>query len=36
VEPNWLVVNWVTNSPLSMAMAWTVACLARASAIALA
>jgi hypothetical protein len=36
VEQKWSVVNWVSTSPLSMATVWTAACLARASAVALA
>jgi hypothetical protein len=36
VDPNWSPMNWVTTSLLSMATAWTAACLAKASAVALA
>jgi hypothetical protein len=36
VDPNWLAAKWFTTSPLSMATAWAVACLARNSAVALA
>jgi hypothetical protein len=36
VDPDWSPENWVTTSLLSIATAWTAACLAKALAVALA